>query len=236
MVADSKTLDAIDRNLSFGSKTDIINLVDEDPKAKSISFTFANTSAANTVITLAPMISSGSALNPSLYNTKTELLAAAGAGALAYDGALVTDVTCTALDGITMDRLIRHFAKNPTRITKLTLKSSIASTGAKDTTNFDNKIRTIFMNPFEDNVSRDLPLVSLQKGELNFNPDMMKVDLIDLGFPVVLSSEHLLNLQVNADTKLTVTFHIGAFDSDAQRFWRNIRKADNVIRRRYRQG
>ncbi len=233
LTANQKALDVVARNLSFGAKTDTKNLIDERDKAIKIAFKVANASASDAFVVLYPLIDSTTAmraLNPSIYPSKATFVSGVG-GTPLIDGTVITDVTCTSLDNaITMEQMMRYIAKNPTRLTGVKMKSKIISSGAKDSSNYDNKFKTIWMNAFDVNEVKDLSLAPLQIGMSNFNPDMLEVDFLKQGFPVVISDEHAFLFQVNAGTELTMTISVGAQDSKAQRFWRNIKKADEVLR------
>lgn len=233
LTANQKALDVVSRKLSFGAKSGTHNLIDERDKAVKLAFKVANASANDVFIALYPMVDSTTAmraLNPSIYASKSAFASAIG-GTPLIDGTVVTDVTCTSLDSaIAIETVLRYMAKNPTRITGIKMKSKLISGGAKDSSNYDNKLKTIWMNPLDVNEVRDLPLGPLQIGMSNFNPDMLEVDFLKQGFPVIISDEHAFLFQVNAGTELTMTLAIGAQDSKAQRFWRDIKKADEVLR------
>lgn len=230
--AQSGKLD-VQRTLSFAPKSGAKNLVEEGAKALQVSWRITNNSSNNAHLILGAYIGKTGVriVNNTLYPSSTEILALASATGVLIDGTVYTDVTAESLDSAhSIEEFIRHFSKNPTRVVKAAFKSKVSSTGEKDSSNYDNKLKTIWTTPFDVPQVRELSLRALQAGGNNFNPDMLDVDFQKLNFPVVLSDEHFLQVQVNPDTVLTVTMFIGAHDSKAQRFYRQMKAADDVMR------
>ena len=235
LAANGKVLDLTERNLSYGAKTKTKNMIDEAAKALQMSIRISNASDVAKHLALAPLMAGTGmsvAFNASIYEDKAALIAELGVTSTLYDGTVEDDVTVQCLDSRqTVKKLVRYFSENPTRITRISMKSAVIDGGAKDSSNYDNTLKTAWFNPFDVNEYDHLSLRPLQEGGNNFNPDMLDLDLQRLNFPVVLSREHAFIFQVNAGTALTLTLFIGAQDSAAQRFWRNVRAADDVLRR-----
>jgi hypothetical protein len=103
------------------------------------------------------------------------------------------------------------------------------SDGSADNGNFDNSIESRWVSPFQKMVEDSYTLRDTQHSLMQ-STEFTEANFVKSAFQCVLSYEHFLLIQVNAGTELTITVQVGAQDSSAQRFIRNIRKADNLLR------
>ena len=234
LAANAPILGILDRNYSFGPKNAGKNFVDEHAKALQVSWKIRNNTADDVIVLLSTLFSDTD-VNTTQFATVSEVLTLTASDAVFKTGTIVNgdadaDVTVSSTkSGRVIEHLLRYAGQSPLRFTKWSMKSRTVA-GEKESSNYDNTIKSFWVSPFDVPVIEELELRPLQKGDMNFNPDMLDVNFIANNFHAILSREHLLQVQVNAGTELSISAFIGAQDSAPQRFFRDIKKADDVLR------
>lgn len=221
------------KRFSYGKQSDTMNLVDEHAKAIQVNLSIKNVTDNLHTVAFAGFTST---LNPTQFAGDTAIKAAINATAILKNGKIVDDgsgkeLTAKLTDsGLDLDSLLKYIAMNPTRLVGMSMVSRNASTLAGESTNYDLKMKTHWVSPFDVPQVKELNLRPLVMTGANFTQERLNVNFIKQSFPVVLSHEHFLSLQINSGTELMITLYIGAQDSAAQRFWRDIKTADDIIR------
>lgn len=245
--ANATVLD-VEKRLSYGVQKSATNMIDERPKADEIAIEIRNATDDSQFVVISPVFESGN--NPTIFADIRDALNNCAPGVAtnrvhALKNGLIfqqmtTGETPTPVAGKTLtvaskssgffvDRFLRYIGMVPTRITKARLKS-VTLSGVADTGNFDNRLTTLFFSPFAAPKEDFLSLAPLVQSGINFNANILDVDFIDQAFPLIFSNEHFTVLQINAGTVLTMNLFVGAQDSAAQRHWRFMRRADDIIR------
>jgi hypothetical protein len=226
------------KSLSYGVQNSASNMIDERAKADKLSWEISNKTADAHYIVLSSLYDN--AKNQTLFDNINDMLATVvpnvpSTNVWAFKDGRLTGTTGADLavssktPGRKINQFLNYIGQSPTRVTKIRLKS-VTTAGAQDLGNLDNEIKTMFFSPFAQPVEKPLALGPLVRTNNNFSPNILEVDFIDEAFPVILSNEHFLVLQVNAGTVLNITAFIGAQDSRAQRHWRTIKDADDIVR------
>ena len=234
LAANAPILGILDRNYSFGPKNAGKNFVEEHAKALQVSWKIKNNTANDVVVVLSPFFADTEA-KITQFGTVSEILTLTGSDAVFKTGIIVNgtddaDVTVASTkSGRVIEHLLRYAGQSPLRFTKWSMKSRTVA-GEKESSNYDNTIKSFWVSPFDVPVIDELELRPLQKGDMNFNPDMLDVNFIANNFHAILSREHFIQIQVNAGTELSISAFIGAQDSAPQRFFRDVKKADDVLR------
>ncbi len=220
-------LDADARFFSFG-KGGAKNFLGEPVNPVTVSFAIENQTAQN-----APVIIGNVAR--SIFPNETEAKTKLGAVAVLKDGVLFTDangkeVIATSHDsGRTLLGFMKYVGSTPTRIVRMHINSEKID-GTPDTTNLTSSIKTAWASPFESSIEEaDLPLRKFQNANQN-SPNLAEVDFQKEMFPVVLSNETFFVLNVKPNTRLNVTFTVGAQLSLAQKTWRQAKAVDRTFR------
>lgn len=231
----------IEKRLSYGVQKSATNMIDERPKADEVALEIRNATEDSQFIVISPLF--GGSQNPTLFADVRDMLENCVPGAdparvhALQDGDIWIDDDDSAKklsaasksSGFFIDRFLRYIGMCPTRIVRARLKS-VTLAGVADTGNFDNRITSMFFSPFSAPKEDFLSLAPLIQTGINFNANMLDVDFIDQAFPLILSNEHFTIIQVNAGTVFTMNLFVGAQDSPAQRHWRFMRRADDIIR------
>lgn len=204
-----------------GAKT----FIDEKLKAPKINWVIENTATERAVVVIGH-------LNNSQFASQGDLLAKFGANVLLSDGAQVFsdgNIIGTSQDtGRKIQEQLRFGSNSPWRMTTVNLQS-LKSDGSPDFSNFTNSLKTVWVNPFSStNEENFYPLRTKQSGD-KFNNEYVDIDLIQEGFPVIVSNEHFTVLTVEAGTKLFLTIGVGMQMSAAQAFYRQTGEADKAL-------
>lgn len=226
------------KSLSYGVQNSANNMIDEKAKADKIAWEILNSTADAHYVVISSLFDNNK--NNTIFDTVADMLSNVVPGVSSSlvwafkDGRLVgTDGAELKVSSKTPGRKINQFLNyvrtSPTRLTGLRLKS-VTTAGANDLGNLDNEIKTMFFSPFAQPVEKQLPLAPLVRTNNNFSPNILDIDFINEAFPVILSNEHFMVIQVNAGTVLNLTVMVGAQDSPAQRHWRTIKNADDILR------
>lgn len=134
-------------------------------------------------------------------------------------------ITVTGINGKVIDHL--HFIKkNATRIPEMVIASVKASTGAIDTT-FYGKIMTIRqVSPYRRFGDTNIDLQDFFKVE-QYQSGKITVDTTK--YHMQADEQTLVFVQIDDDTKLTVTFKIGGIHNSAQSLYKKAQKAHRNI-------
>lgn len=228
----------LNKGLSYGVKNSASNLIDERAKADKLVWEVANTLDEDVFIILSSLFTGSP--NFTIFGSIAEMKSAVVPGAAAdvvlpfANGRIAGDANAgvtvsSKTPGRSIDQLLRYIGRNPSRVTRMRLKSTTIANAA-DLGNFDNEIKTMFFSPFSTPVENQLGLSRLVKTNNNFSPNILDIDFVSEAFPFILSSEHFTIMQVNKGTRLNISVEIGAQDSAPQRFWRTIKNADDILR------
>lgn len=221
------------RKFSYGKQAGTNNMVDEHAKAIQLNLRITNLTDNLHTVCLAGLTSS---FNPTIFPDIAALKAALSATGVLKDGVIVNDGSGKELkaeltdSGLNLDQFIKYIANNPTRLVGLSMVSRNATTGAGDSQNYDLKLKTHWVSPFDVPTKKELNLRPLVVTGANFTQERLNVNFVEQAFPVILSAEHGFSIQIAKNTELTITLFIGAQDSRPQLFWRDIKAADDVIR------
>lgn len=230
--------------VSFGKETGTMSFIDETAKALNTGFSIKNDSTEPVFVVFAGFTPTS---NRTMFENAAALMAFTGADAVFGKGLILQrdavggttgKVTVESLDSKRdINQLVRYASVSPLRFTKFAMRSKTIA-GEKESSNYDNRIKSFWATPLEDTVSKDLDLSPLQVGGNNFNTDMLTVDFQTQGgeFKAAMSNENFFVMKINAQTILNITAGVGAQLSTAQLFYRTIKAADNVmapVRRQY---
>jgi hypothetical protein len=221
----SKELD-YGRHYSFGKK--MKNFIGEEVTGVHLGWLIENSSDDDVSIAIAV---SGA---PTQFENAEAIKAALGVQAIfgngkIYDatGGKEVNVSST-ISGRKINEFLRYAGFSPVRFTKWQL-ASFTTAGAPETTNFQGHIKGVWVSPFDSPVENLLSLRSLQNQYVT-SGQYGEVDFLRQNFQAILSQEHFLIITVRKGTALNITAHVGAQDSKAQRFYRDVKKADETMR------
>lgn len=221
------------KRFSYGKQSDTQNLVDEHAKAVQLNLQITNTTDNTHTIAIGGI---STTLNLTQFPNSAAATSALSATAMLKNGVIVNDGVGKTLEasltdaGLSLEALINYIANTPSRLVGMSIVSRNATTGDGDSSNYDLKMTTNWVSPFDVPVKKELNLRPLVVTGANFTQERLNINFIKQAFPVILSNEHFLNLQIVPNTKMTITLYFGAQDSKAQRFWRAMKDADEVIR------
>lgn len=221
----TKELD-IDRHYSFGKK--MKNFIGEEVTGVHLGWLIENTSDDDISIAIAV----GGA--PTQFENADAIKAALGVQAIfangkIYDASGGKEVNVSStIAGRKINEFLRYAGFSAVRFTKWQL-ASFTTAGAPETTNFQGHIKSVWVSPFDSPVENLLSLRSLQNQYVT-SGQYGEVDFLRQNFQAILSQEHFLVITVRKGTALNITAHIGAQDSKAQRFYRDVKKADETMR------
>ena len=220
-----KTMD-IPRYLSQG-KGGGKTFIDEERSKRKLNFSVSNTTANDLVVVM------GSSQN-SMFENDAAILTEFGADAMLTTGDIIFvdadhKLTVTSNDSNRdLDQWIRHVANNPTRMVRVAMSSSIAATGAPETSNFTTDFQTSWVQPYHKSEDEYLSLREYQGQEAN-SPQFATVNFLKTKIRAVLSPEHFFMFTVKAGTTISHSWTIGIEDSRNQRFWRAVKNADTEL-------
>jgi hypothetical protein len=217
-----KQIDA-DRNFSHGvgaAKT----MVDEGRGAPTVALTIINNTSKQRVLVLG---------RNSLYARDEEFLNAVGGDTLITDGEVfeeageIIEVISDDADR-TIDMFLRYAEKASLRIVGVNM-ASYTKDGLPDVGNFAVSLKTSWVSPFRKPVDNFLPLRKFNNNQ-STSPQFADVNLVKEGFLTMISAEHSLMITVKPQTKLNLTFTIGAQDSRPQFAYRAFQAADRTLK------
>lgn len=226
------------KSLSYGVQNSANNLIDEKAKADKIAWEIRNSTADAHYVVISSLFDNSK--NNTIFDTVADMLSNVVPGVPSAQVWAFKDGRLVGVDGAELkvssktpgrkiNQFLNYVRSCPTRLTGIRLKS-VTTAGANDLGNLDNEIKTMFFSPFAQPVEKQLPLAPLVRTNNNFSPNILDIDFINEAFPVILSNEHFMVIQVNAGTVLNLTVMVGAQDSPAQRHWRTIKNADDILR------
>lgn len=138
-------------------------------------------------------------------------------------------VTVTQVgSGNGIPQFLRYINLNNIQMTAWDMKSRFIADGEAATGNYDNVIKALHVSPFEKTKESVFTLSDLQ-GQMTFNQQAARANFLKEKFNALLSPEHSIVFQVNAGTELVITAYIGAQDSAAQRFYRDLNMANDSL-------
>ncbi len=116
---------------------------------------------------------------------------------------------------------------SPLQIIGVSMKSYNAARQG-ESSNYSNTITHYNISSLRPKRYVDLNLGDFQSSKDN-NTDILKIDFIKGNFVAPVSVNDLLAFQVNANTTLDITFHLGARDSAPERFYREITAGTQLL-------
>lgn len=124
---------------------------------------------------------------------------------------------------------LRGFASmSAIQVTDMHLVSRNIANNNPDTTNYNNPIKTYWTSPFYDVEEAEFQLRTLLDASMN-SPQFAVAKFAEQGFNALISNQHVIAIQINAGTELTVTMNVGAYDSRSERFYRKTKAANRVL-------
>lgn len=226
----------LNKRFSFGKQADTLNMVDEHAKAIQLNWRITNKTSDTHTIAIGCLLGD-TAPNMTQFATLSDVKKATGATAVLKDGIIIdgtdgADLTATSTDTYRkMDEFLRYTGVTCTRIVGLSMVSRNATNGNGDSSNYDLKIRSIWVNPLQDQPEvKELNLRPLVPTGANFTESRLNVNFIRQNHPFVMTNEHWNTIQINPNTELMLTVYVGAQFSKAQDFWRSIKASDDIIR------
>lgn len=242
LAAEGAKLDVGDnRKYSYGTKAGVKNMISESAQAMELSWKITNKTDSDVIFLFSTFFGNDSS-NTTQFETIDELLEATASDYTFAPGTLILgkgagdvpngkDLIVTSLKtGRSISHFLRYAGQSPLRFTRWSLKSKQISTGAKDSSNYDNEIKSFWFSPFDDPQIDYLNLRPLQRPDA-FNADLLDIDFLDQNFRMQLDNEHFIQMKVNSNTELTMSVYVGAQDSRSQAFYRFLNKADDVMLR-----
>ena len=232
--------------ISFGSKNGTKNFIDEVHKSIEFGFQVKNETDKSIYIAIVAglgVFNSGNHVqefNPASFMAASDLLTRSGADCVLSDGTIyekeigdsgvynaVTAITKNSKRKIA--EVTKFAAKSPFRFTRFVM-SSYKNDGTPESSNYNNRIKSLWVSPFEDTVEQEFSLRSIVR-------DKFQAHLLELDFQkdapnlqAIMSDEHIMVIQVNAGTTLNINSYVGAQLSQAQYFYRAASAADNIMR------
>lgn len=224
----SKEMDIDDRIISFGPGG-VKNLIGEEDTTSNISFTVTNKTLSDQIVAFFPV---GHSQFADVANDNFDTIFGTSnvlKDGLIIDGAVAgEDLEAECNDSDTsLNRIVRYVGLNPTRITSALFETSNVD-GSPNTANFNNVLRTIWINPFGKPVETKIPLRKYLSQAAN-SPQYLEVPFIKDGLMVMISSEHGLIFEVKKGTSLHVNLSVGGQLSVPQLAYRKFRAADAVL-------
>lgn len=229
VVNNSKELDITTKEFSYGESAD--TMIEASETGIKLGWRVKN----NTPNTQILYIAASSVLGQVIENGGNTIVPGVTAQSnvvFATGNQLVNGAEYFKIEEIDSDRKIKDFrgfsANSPVQITGLHLKSRKISNGAADDSNYEYPIVAYHVSPFYETKKNEFQLRLLQDSNMN-SPQFAVADFLAKKFQALVSQEHVIAIQVNADTELAITASIGAMDSRPQRFWRATRDANKVL-------
>lgn len=231
--------------VSFGAKSGTKSFIDEVSKSVEFGLTIRNETSQNVFIAIVSGLGTFSnhaqSFNPGGFMAADDLLRRVGADCVLADGTIFEKEKAPAsgtYDAVTVttknakrkiNELTKYAAKNPFRFTKFVLTSS-KNDGTPESSNFNNRIKSIWLSPIVDTVEQEFSLRSIVRDK--FQAQMLEVDFQKdaPNLQAIVSDEHAMVIQVNAGTTLSIGAYIGAQLSNAQYLYRLANTADSIMR------
>jgi hypothetical protein len=222
----------VQRRYSYPSKTDVKNALQESAGAKEFTVVFKNPTATDATVVISPQYNADT-LNRTKFGTVQQILDATASTHVFQTAPSVGDGTnfqMACIDaGVTIENFLRMIHLNPTRIVGLSMDSRTISDGKQESTNYNKKFKTFYFDALEPQPATvDKPIRPLLSDA--FNIGILSINFVKEKFLALVSAENFFQMQVARGTELTVTFHIGAISSNAQRMFRDLKESDEVIR------
>lgn len=139
-------------------------------------------------------------------------------------------VTIISLDATQNLRYIANSANNePFNIVGVSMKSYRSSDGSPENTNYGNSITRYHVSAWKEK-RRATPLNFQDfQSSKDFSTEIMKIDFIKEKFVAPVSQSDVLEILINPGTVLDFTMHIGARDSQTERFYRDVEAGTALI-------
>ena len=124
---------------------------------------------------------------------------------------------------------LRGFATtSPVQITSMHMVSRNVANNNPDTTNYQNPIKSFWLAPFYDVEEEEFQLRTLLDSSMN-SPQFAEANFVKEKFNAFISNQHVLAIQINAGTELTITAGVGAYDARPERFFRKVSAGNKVL-------
>lgn len=120
-----------------------------------------------------------------------------------------------------LNLLAGEMSTTPIQINGISLSSFNATTGVPESSNNGNTVTHYNVSSLRPKRYTDLPLSSFQSTKDNAT-NILKVDFLKQAFTCSVSQSDIFAFTVNKNTQLEITLHIGARDSRAEYFHRQI--------------
>lgn len=140
-----------------------------------------------------------------------------------------TEVDIRSLDSTQSLILIASSATyEPFNLTGISMKS-FTMEGEPESSNYGNAVTHYNVSAWREK-KRSTP-INFQdyQSSKDFSTEIMKIDFVEQNFTAPVSQSDILEILVNAGTKLDFTMHVGARDSVTERFYRDIKAGTVAI-------
>lgn len=127
-----------------------------------------------------------------------------------------------------LDSIANEAIFSPFQVVGISQKSYNATTGAPESGNNGNTITAYHVSSFRPKRYKDLNLEQFQSATA-FANDILKVDFIKENFVCTVSTNDYLAIQVNPNTRLDITLHIGARFSPTEYFHRQVTGGQEML-------
>ncbi len=222
LARNSNELDMSMRRVSWGPHSNVKSYIDEGKNAPIFSFVLENDTATDQMIILGGKGTMYGSTTEGVRRLKTEV-AGLETAILLTDGTLVAGVSprlglLARTDSATrrIEDFVNYVTGNPSTLLELKFESSIYSTNAPETTNFNQQVKAVFTSPFH------APVVTAELSLRDYRDDKVQsaqylaVPLFKEGKNVILSDQNFLVLGIRANTRLNISIPVGAQMSNAQ--------------------
>ena len=124
--------------------------------------------------------------------------------------------------------LASELNNTPLQIIGMSMRSFNKTTGSGEDSNYSNTVSHYNVSSLRQTRYSDLNLGDFQNSK-DVTTSILKVDFLKNNFIAPVSQNDLVAFQVNAGTRIDVTFHIGARDSREERFFRDISSGTEML-------
>lgn len=128
-----------------------------------------------------------------------------------------------------LDLIAGEMVHSPIFIAGLNMRSINVDTNTGDTTNFSNVLQHYFRTPWKGNTpSRKLELAKFHNKQ-DYQLTMTEIDFVKENFPGFISINDFLVFQIQPGTSLDIIVEVGARDSRAEYFNRQVKEGVGML-------
>ena len=232
--------------VKYGNKTDLTGRLSYGNGVKNfagvgkvntnIRLRVTNNHTTDRIIYLAPALILGDPTSNTADNFATAIDALGLPSGIRFTTTSLSDggspEKLVTIESLNRDQVIGSLAGemsySPVQVMAVSLRSFNATTGVGENSNYSNTITHYGVSSLRPKVYEDLSLADFQDAK-DFSTSILKVDFLKSNFIAPVSSNDLLAFQVNAGTKLDITFHIGARQNSNELFFRDVKQGTQML-------